>query len=61
MTEQEFQCRQCHTTFEGAGSSCSQNGAEVKCPNCGSTDIGGSSTQDGLLEYFRNVLRSGGG
>ena len=61
MTEQEFQCRQCHTTFEGSQQSCSLSGDEVKCPKCGSTDIEGLNAQDGLLEYFRNVMRSGGG
>lgn len=61
MTEQEFQCHQCHTTFEGAGSSCSQGGDEVKCPNCGSTNVEVSTTQEKLLEYFRSVMRSGGG
>ena len=55
MNIQGYECNQCKTSFEDL-----QSKPEVKCPQCGSSDIRQSDAASELLELLQEMGSTGG-
>jgi putative FmdB family regulatory protein len=49
MEMQEYECNQCKAKFAKHENCCSETNPEVKCPECGSTDVEKSSSRESIL------------
>lgn len=58
----DYKCKKCGAKFEkspSCGCSCSQE--ELKCPQCGSTEVKETGGLDRIGELLKNLNLSGGG
>jgi len=61
MTVQEYQCHQCKDKFDESEPG-SKTEAEIKCPQCGSTDVDPVNVSSSYIaDLFRSIMASGGG
>ena len=61
MLMDEYECQQCKEKFYEPELSCSEEQVEVKCPQCGSTDVTKLEISGGILEFLGKIMSTGGG
>jgi len=58
----DYKCKKCGNKFEKASScGCSCSKEELKCPQCGSTEVKETGGLDRIGELLKNLNLSGGG
>ena len=61
MSAQKYECHQCQARFEGPEPNCLEDEAAIKCPQCGSKNVGRPNASGSDIDLFRQIMALGGG